>query len=163
MQMQQQSGAQPAITIVRATRDHLDALVPLFEGYRAFYGHSPAPEQAREFLAERLTSGDTLIFLASLEQPGGRTVQAGFTHLFPSFTTGAMRCIWILNDLFVAPEARRFGVGRRLLVRARDFGRDTGAARLTLETQVINRSAQALYESLGWVRDTEFYMYTLAL
>jgi ribosomal protein S18 acetylase RimI-like enzyme len=161
--MQQQGGGQPAITIVRATRDHLDDLVPLFEGYRAFYGHAPAPERAREFLAERLTTGDTVIFLATLQQPGAQAVPAGFTHLFPSFTTGGMRRIWILNDLFVAPDARRYGVGRRLLEHTRDFGCETGAARLTLETQVTNHAAQALYESLGWVRDTQFYMYELAV
>ena len=162
-QMNEDDGRQPAITIVRATLDHLDVLVPLFEGYRAFYGHAPAPAPAREFLAERLTSGDTVIFLASLELPGGRAASAGFTHLFPSFTTGAMRRIWILNDLFVAPEARRFGVGRRLLEHAHNFGRETGAAELTLETQTTNHAAQALYESLGWVRDREFYTYHLAL
>jgi ribosomal protein S18 acetylase RimI-like enzyme len=161
--MQQDDRTQAAITIVRATPDHLDALVPLFEGYRAFYRQSPAPERAREFLAERLATGDTVIFLATLQQPEGQAVAAGFTHLFPSFTSSGMRRIWILNDLFVAPEARRYGVGRRLLEQAGEFGRETGAAKLTLETQVTNHAAQALYESLGWARDTEFYMYELAV
>lgn len=162
-QMNEGGGAEPAISIVRATPDHLGALVPLFEGYRAFYGHAPAPERAREFLAERLATGDTVIFLASLEQPAAHAVPAGFTHLFPSFTTGAMQRIWILNDLFVAPDARRFGVGRRLLERARAFAVETGAAELTLETQTTNHAAQALYESLGWMRDRDFYTYHLAL
>ena len=35
-----------------ATRSDLDALVPLFDGYRQFYGQPSDPAGAREFLAE---------------------------------------------------------------------------------------------------------------
>jgi GNAT superfamily N-acetyltransferase len=36
-------------------------------------------------------------------------------QLYPSFSSGAMARIFILNDLFVAPEARRRGAGSALL------------------------------------------------
>jgi len=54
-----------------------------------------------------------------------------------------MKPIWILNDLFVAEDARRRGVGERLLRAARDHGQRTGAARLALSTAVSNTTAQA--------------------
>ena len=47
--------------------------------------------------------------------------------------------------------------------RARQFGRASGAQRLELSTAEDNRPAQALYESLGYVRDEEFYFYELEL
>jgi GNAT superfamily N-acetyltransferase len=74
-----------------------------------------------------------------------------------------MRPIWILNDLFVAEDARRRGVGGRLLRAARDHARRTGAARLVLATAVTNTRAQALYERDGWRRDTAFVHYECEL
>jgi GNAT superfamily N-acetyltransferase len=63
-----------------------------------------------------------------------------------------------LNDLFVVPDARRRGVGTRLLRRAREFARDAGAEYLTLETARDN-PAQKLYEADGWKLDTQFLHY----
>jgi RimJ/RimL family protein N-acetyltransferase len=45
--------------------------------------------------------------------------------------------------------------------RARAFATETGAFRLELQTARNNKPAQALYESLGWVRDEQYFVYTL--
>jgi GNAT superfamily N-acetyltransferase len=74
-----------------------------------------------------------------------------------------MARIFILNDLFVAPEARRRGVGTVLLRAAADYGRRAGAIRLVLSTEIANTVAQSLYETAGWRRDTVFCVYQLAL
>ena len=66
----------------------------------------------------------------------------------------------MLYDLFVATGARRRGVARLLMERAQQFAAETGAVRLELQTARTNRPAQALYESLGWIRDEQFYTYT---
>jgi GNAT superfamily N-acetyltransferase len=68
-----------------------------------------------------------------------------------------------LNDLFVAEDARRRGVGAQLLRAARDHALRTGAARLALSTAVTNTKAQALYERDGWRRDTAFLHYEYEL
>ena len=76
-------------------------------------------------------------------QPRDQVNQAlGFVQLYPSFSSVSMRKIWILNDLYVATNARRYGVGRLLMDRARDFARDTGALRLELTTARTNAAAQ---------------------
>jgi GNAT superfamily N-acetyltransferase len=67
------------------------------------------------------------------------------------------------NDLFVRPETRRKRVGSLLLAAAASFGRAVGAVRLTLSTEVTNGAAQALYETEGWTRQTDFHVYNLAL
>ena len=74
-----------------------------------------------------------------------------------------MKPVWILNDLFVSPEARHSGIGRALLERARTFAAETQAKGLTLSTEIDNYTAQALYEIAGWKRDEEFYTYHLYL
>lgn len=155
------AGASPRVTsptVVRADASHLGPLVPLFDGYRQFYGQASDPEGSRAFLSGRLERGEVVIFLAL----DGET-PLGFTQLYPSFTSVGMRPIWILNDLFVAPEGRRRGVGQALLARARQHGLETGAARLTLSTAKGNAAAQALYEAQGWRRDEGFYTYDLPL
>jgi GNAT superfamily N-acetyltransferase len=74
-----------------------------------------------------------------------------------------MARILILNDLFVAPDARRSGAGSALLEAAAGYGRRIGAIRLVLSTELTNRTAQSLYESAGWKRDTVFCTYQLTL
>ncbi|HET7930848.1 MAG TPA: GNAT family N-acetyltransferase, partial [Rhodanobacteraceae bacterium] len=87
----------------------------------------------------------------------------GFTQLYPAFSSVAARRIWILNDLFVAPNARRRGVARELMQAARAFAAETGAIRLVLETAEDNHSAQGLYEALGYLRESGTRHYALAL
>jgi hypothetical protein len=43
-----------------------------------------------------------------------------------------------------------------LVKAAIEVGRRDGAARLELATSIDNAAAEALYESLGWRRDSEF-------
>jgi ribosomal protein S18 acetylase RimI-like enzyme len=149
----------PAFAIARATIADLDALVPLFDGYRVFYGKPSDPAKARAFLHERLANNESAIFLA--RDPDGSAL--GFTQLYPCFSSVSARRLWILNDLFVATAARRRGVAKALLQRAHEHGLETGVVRLTLQTAHDNAKAQALYESLGWVRQDGMYEYALEL
>jgi GNAT superfamily N-acetyltransferase len=142
------------VRTVRAELDDLDALVPLFDGYRRFYGQPPDPDAARTFLADRIKRGESVIFLAVAD---GEIV--GFTQLYPSFSSVSLKRLWVLNDLFVEPDARRSGAGRALLLRAERWATETGAKGLTLSTQITNLSAQRLYESCGWTQDDEFLHY----
>lgn len=87
----------------------------------------------------------------------------GFTQLYPSFSSGALGQIFILNDLFVVPEARRRRVGSALLRAAAEYGRSVGAIRLVLSTELTNANAQLAYEAMGWKRDTVFCVYQLSL
>jgi GNAT superfamily N-acetyltransferase len=147
------------MTVRQATIFDLDLVAPLFDAYRQFYRKPADLALAKQFLSERFQHNESIIFVAIGE--GGAAW--GFTQLFPSFSSGAAARILILNDLFVVPNARRAGVGRLLLRAAADYGKAVGAVRLTLSTEVTNKSAQALYESEGWKLQTDFCDYDLAL
>lgn len=136
----------------------LPLLVPLFDAYRQFYRQPPDPARAERFLRERLERSESVIFLALEEGEA-----AGFVQLYPSFWSVAACRSWILNDLYVAPGFRGSGVGRALLERARAHAEGTGAGGMSLATQRDNRTAQRLYEALGWLRDEEFFHYELEL
>jgi GNAT superfamily N-acetyltransferase len=146
------------VNVRRAGPEDLALLVPLYDGYRQFYRQPSDPALAERFLRDRLARGDSVIFLA--EDHSGAL---GFTQLYPIFSSVSAAPAWVLNDLFVAPRARRSGAGRALLERARQHGLETGARWLSLSTGRDNLQAQALYEKLGWVRDTEYYHYELPL
>ncbi len=147
------------LRIARAARKDIDDLVPLFDGYRQFYGQRSDPASARAFLSERIERNESVIYLAYT----GAREAAGFTQLYPSFSSVSLKPLWILNDLFVRSDVRRGGVGRALLERARQHALETGAKGLVLSTGVPNKSAQTLYESCGWQRDDEFFQYHLFL
>ena len=137
----------------------IEALVALFDAYRVFYGKPSDPALARGFLLERFQHNQSVIFLA-LQRDGSAV---GFTQLYPSFSSVSATRTFILNDLFVAPAARRTGVAAQLLGAAADYWRAVGAIRLSLSTAVSNESAQALYVSEGWVLDADFHAYSLSL
>ena len=149
----------PKSGVRQAGIDDLDRIVPLFDAYRQFYRQPSDIGLARSFLLERFQNQQSIIFLA-LDPDGSAT---GFTQLYPSFSSASAKRIYVLNDLFVVPEARGRKIGRALLEAAAEYGRKTGAARLTLSTALDNTTAQALYESFGWQRDNVFCTYTLPL
>jgi ribosomal protein S18 acetylase RimI-like enzyme len=147
-----------SVEVRRATVADLDLVAPLFDAYRQFYRQPSDPERARRFLVDRLERDESVILLV-LDAASA----IGFTQLYPSFSSGAMARILILNDLFVAPEARRQGAASALLKAAAEYGQAIGAVRLVLSTEVTNRAAQSLYEAMGWKRDTAFCVYQLVL
>jgi len=148
-----------ANAIVRqATISDIDILIPLFDGYRQFYRQPSEPDRIRRFLLDRFEHNQSVIFVAARD---GAAI--GFTQLYPSFSSGALARIYILNDLFVDPSARRAGAGTALLEAAADYARRVGALRLVLSTELTNTAAQALYERSGWKRNTGFCTYQLGL
>jgi ribosomal protein S18 acetylase RimI-like enzyme len=103
---------------------------------------------------------DESIVLLAADHVG---VAVGFVQLYPGFSSLSAARTYLLYDLFVDPAARRQGVGRHLMEAAADEARRRGAVSLVLSTAKSNHPAQRLYESLGWVRDEEFYEYNLRL
>jgi len=147
-----------AIRIVRASAADVERVAPLFDAYRQFYKQKSDLAGARAFIAERLQRDESVVFLALA---GEKAV--GFVQLYPCFSSTAMKGMWILNDLFVIPEARRHGAAKALMERAREWAVETKADGLWLETAVDNHPGQKLYESLGWKRDNDYYRYLMPL
>jgi GNAT superfamily N-acetyltransferase len=146
-----------AVEVIRAGSGELDALVPLFDAYRGFYEKASDPDGGRAFLAARMAAGESVVFLALHDG-----VPAGFTQLYPLFSSTRMARLWLLNDLFVDAGARGQGVGAALLARARQHAEETGGCELMLETAVDN-PARRLYERAGYNAVTDYVFYSLPL
>lgn len=61
------------------------------------------------------------------------------------------RALWI-EELYVAPEARRRGLGRTLVEALLDWALPNGFAGVELEAYRMNTAASVLYRSLGFSR-----------
>ena len=131
-------------------------LAALFDAYRVFYGAEPAPRKADAFIHGLISHRKTHFFLA--REAVGLAV-LGFVHLMPSISTVAMRPIWLLEDLYVAPAGRRKGVATALMTYGENFARETGAERLTLATAHDNRRAQSLYKRMGYAKEEHFWYF----
>jgi ribosomal protein S18 acetylase RimI-like enzyme len=142
-----------------ASAADLDAIAPLFDAYRQFYDKPADLALARRYLAERFQRRESVIYVAENER--GDIV--GFTQLYPAFCSVLADRTYVLYDLFVTPAARGTGAGRALMEAAEQHGRETGVARLELQTAKTNKIGQSLYESCGWERDEAFYVYSKSL
>ncbi len=142
-------------TVRRATLQDLNAVAHLFDLYRQFYEQESHLSAAKDFIQKRLQNEESIIFVAESQSKE----LLGFTQLFPTFSSVGMKRIWILNDLFVAPEARGKKVAESLMQTAMKFSEESGARNLTLQTAVTNLPAQKLYEKLGWKRVDNFFSY----
>jgi ribosomal protein S18 acetylase RimI-like enzyme len=150
------------VRLIKAGVEHVNEIAPLFDAYRQFYEEAADAKLAHDYIEARLKNNEATIFLA-LGEKDSRTIALGFTLLYPTFCSVAAKNVWVLYDLFVTPDARRTGVAKKLMNAAKELGQESGAAWLKLETAHTNKPGQALYESLGWEKDEEFYTYSLSL
>ena len=152
------SGERSMTRIREAGSRDLLALGRLFDEYRQFYRLPTDLERATGYISARLARGDSIVLVAADESEQ----LLGFAQLYPTWCSLLAGPVYVLYDLYVAPRARRRGVARALLEAAAQRARRDGKLRMTLSTARTNTSAQALYESLGWERDDEFYVYNLS-
>jgi ribosomal protein S18 acetylase RimI-like enzyme len=143
------------MTTRQASIQDIDQLAILFAEYRVFYQQSFDPEAAKQFLQERITTQESVIFVAIDEAQ-----YAGFTQLYPSFSSAGMGKIWKLNDLFVPAAHRQKGIAQALINQVIGYSKETGRKKVVLSTAYDNFNAQKLYEKLGFTR-SDFHNYEI--
>ena len=138
-----------------ATTAHLNDVANLFNDYRIFYEQPSDINGAKSFIKDRLNNKDSIIFVASSSSTtekkynGDNNKPVGFTQLYPTFSSVSMKRQYVLNDLFVNPNARGKGVSKGLIEKAKDLARETGAYGFFLETEKSNTIGNSLYPSVG--------------
>ena len=140
------------LEIKRVTKDDVAMVALLFDAYRRFYQQPSNLPAAFEFLDQRISNNESVIFLASLKEEA-----VGFARLYPIFSSVSLRNAWLLNDLYVAEHARKQGIGEALLQQAKQFGIETKAKYIQLQTAGDNYTAQSVYEKNGWIKMQDFF------
>jgi GNAT superfamily N-acetyltransferase len=132
--------------------EEIESIAFLFDEYRQFYKQPPDIKAAVNFLNQRLGNNQSVVFIAYLDD-----IPSGFMQLYPVYSSVGLKQAWLLNDLYVAVNARKHGVGAALLGAAKKHGEETGSRWLLLQTAADNFTAQSVYEKNGWVKETDFF------
>jgi Acetyltransferases len=147
--------------IIRINNTQGDLVFALFDQYRVFYKQPSNIDLARRFIQARLDNNESVIFAALLDD--GETC-AGFTQLYPKYSSAKAVRNWILNDLYVDTPYRKQGIGTRLITAAIAFAKTYGAGFVELSTATDNVTAQRLYEHIGFERqapEVDFITYRI--
>jgi GNAT superfamily N-acetyltransferase len=140
------------VKIERVGEAELGDLLPLVRAYCDFYAVSPSDEElltlSRALIADPEREGVQLL----ARDAEARAV--GFATIFWSWATTSAERIGVMNDLFVAPEARGSGVAEALIEACRVECAARGAGMLTWQTAPSNERAMKVYDRVGATRET---------
>jgi GNAT superfamily N-acetyltransferase len=138
--------------------DDLGELLPLMRAYCAFYEVDPSDDallaMSRALIADPEREGVQLV------ARDGAGAAVGFATIFWSWSTLSAARIGVMNDLYVAPEARGQGAAEALIEACAERCRHHGAKSLGWQTAKDNTRAQAVYERVGAKR-SEWVDYSL--
>ena len=121
---------------------HREALPHVFRA-------ADGPARSREYISGLLADENAALFVA--ESVGEIT---GFVFAFlrqaPDTPLHVPRRYAMIDTLAVKEKCRRAGLGRALMERAEQWGRDHGASEVDLSVWEFNQEAIAFYERLGY-------------
>ncbi|MBB4379741.1 MULTISPECIES: GNAT family N-acetyltransferase [unclassified Bradyrhizobium] len=132
-------------SLAEALAAHIEEPPPplTLERYLAFYVHEHAPVH---------------LFVALLEDRVAGLIAWILTHELYSAQAGMY-----ISDIVVHAEARRKGVGRALMTKAKEWAADHGVTKLGWDVWKHNASAMQFYARLGATVDTEALPHLLLL
>lgn len=141
--------------IEKVTLQNFDKVLPLIKAYQEFYGVKDIDEKknTRHFsqFIEDHTRG--MLFVTEIEQ---RAI--GFATIYFGFSSTLAEEVAILNDLYVLPEFRGKGHGKKLFNHALKAVKERDIKRIQWLTAKNNKTAQKLYDSSG-ANKSEWYFY----
>ena len=130
----------------------------VFDLYRQFYKKDPDKIISIDYIKQRLTNKESTIFFVE-----ENNICIGIVQLYITFDSLELAKKIILYDIFVKSEYRKKGIGTILMNVSKNFAEKNNISGIELSTAISNGTAQSLYESLGYERDTEFYNYYLSI
>ena len=141
--------------IINAEEKHIEEIGVLFDLYRQFYKYESNLIESTNYIKERINNNESTIFIAISDA----NEAIGFVQLYETFGSLDLGKIIILYDLYVKEDHRKNNIGRKLIIKSHEYAKKINAKRIQLSTAIDNYIGQSLYESLGYVKDDDFYTY----
>jgi GNAT superfamily N-acetyltransferase len=136
----------------------LEELLPLVRGYCEFYGTDPSDEALLELSRWLLQHPEDGVQILARDE-GGAAI--GFSTIYWTWRTMHAARIAVLEDVYVAPQARGGGVAGELIRDALGRARERDAVQLTWQTAKTNERAQSAYARIGAEADDRWLDYSL--
>ncbi len=140
-------GIAAEMEIGSATEADVEAVLPLMRAYCDFYEVSPPDEGLEQMARALIAAEDRDGMLLVARGPGGAPI--GFATVGWKWASTRGARIAVMEDLFVAPEARGQGAADALIEACAERARALGAPVLTWVTAPDNHRAQAVYNRAG--------------
>lgn len=147
-----------SLVIRQATPDDAPLILRFIRALAAYERLERYVTATEEGVREAL-SGPHPATEALVAEDGGTPV--GYAFFFQTFSTFLGQRALYLEDLFVAPEARRQGIGRALLARVAQIGIQRGCGRVEWAVLDWNAAAIRFYRQLGAEPVTGWTVYRL--
>jgi GNAT superfamily N-acetyltransferase len=132
--------------------EEFDELLPLIAAYQRFYEVDEIDNDRNRFFFRRFIAPSPDGQLLAARDEGA--VILGYACLYWHFSSLQATETVLMNDLYVAPEARGRGIGRSLIEASANVARERGAPWLEWATAPDNHTAQRLYDSLATEKST---------
>ena len=142
-------------TIRELRADDWDDWRALWKGYLAFY-RADVSEETGQAAFDGLCRGHDMFGLIALDE---EACGVGIANCVVHATTWSRQPTCYLEDLFVAPAARGYDVGRALLAAVKREASARSAGRVYWHTQQYNGRARSLYDQVA--RLTSFAVYEM--
>jgi GNAT superfamily N-acetyltransferase len=136
---------QQIIQILPLSEQQHAAWLPLWRGYQAFYKTDIAPQVSNITWTRLLDPAEPMG--AALAWEGQTAV--GLVHHIRHRSCWTIGDYVYLQDLYVSPEARGAGVGRKLIEYVYEFARAAGCPRVHWLTHETNTGAMLLYDRIA--------------
>ena len=143
-----------------ATEDDLGALLPMMRAYCEFYETAPSDDGLLAMARALIAAPDAEGILLVARDGDGSAI--GFATVCWKWSSLRAARIAVMEDLFVAEEARGQGAADALIRACADRALELGAPVVTWLTAPDNRRAQAVYDRAGATAAT-FLEYELEL
>ena len=141
--------------IIKAESKHIEQVGELFDLYRQFYKYESNLIKSTNYIKDRITNNESIIFIAINDA----NEAIGFVQLYETFGSLDLGKIIILYDLYVKKNHRKNNIGKQLMIKSHEYAKKINAKRTQLSTATDNFIGQSLSESLGYVKDIDFYTY----
>jgi GNAT superfamily N-acetyltransferase len=146
--------------IATVTEADLPELLPLMRGYCDFYEVDPSDDGLLALSRVLIADPEQGTQLIARDQDG---TAVGFATIFWTWSTLSAAQLGVMNDLFVAADARGGGWADALIAACAQRCRDRGVRELAWQTAHTNTRAQAVYDRVGAERDERWLDYSLSI
>ena len=146
------------LKIIRANKNHINGVSILFDLYRQFYKYQKDFKNSKNYIHNRIVNNESIIFICIENEK-----IVAFVQLYETFDSLNLNKKIVLYDLYVLKNYRKLGIAKKLMNKSKDFAINNNFSRIELSTSINNYSAQKLYESLDYIRDKEYYDYSIEI
>jgi len=139
--------------IEEVTHENIDEVLPIIRKYQEFYSGAYINDKKNKMFFSQFIKSDNGVL--HLYRYDGKVI--GFSTIYNGFSSTRAETVAILNDLYVSPNYRGKGYGKKLVDHAVKVAKSRGYSRLQWLTAQDNDKAQKLYKTLGAIKGSWFF------